>query len=168
MSSIDANASMRSVADAGVKVITFHPQYRADFARLNYAWITKLFAVEPPDQRILDNPEQEIIAHGGEVFFAIKNGNVVGTVALKEETGTTYELTKMAVDESQRGSGYGKLLLDAAIAYARSKGAKFIVLSSHTSLTPALTMYRHAGFVDRQSCAESCYSRCNIFMQLAL
>jgi GNAT superfamily N-acetyltransferase len=150
------------------KVVTFHPRYRTDFARLNYAWITKLFAVEPPDQRILDNPEQEIIAHGGEVFFAIKDGKVVGTVALKSEAAATYELTKMAVDDSQRGNGYGKLLLDAAIAHARSKGAKHIVLSSHTSLTPALTMYRQAGFVDRQNFADSGYSRCNIFMQLDL
>jgi GNAT superfamily N-acetyltransferase len=168
MSSLDANAKLSAVADADVKVITFHPQYRADFARLNYAWITKLFAVEPPDQRILDNPEQEIIAHGGEVFFAVSGAKVVGTVALKAETATTYELTKMAVDDSQRGNGYGKLLMDAAIAYARSKGAKFIVLSSHTSLTPALTMYRQAGFVDRQNFSDSCYSRCNIFLQLAL
>jgi GNAT superfamily N-acetyltransferase len=151
-----------------VRVITFRPQYRADFARLNYAWITKLFAVEPQDQRILDNPEQEIMAHGGEVFFAVKGGKVVGTVALKVETATTYELTKMAVDESQRGGGYGKLLLNAAIAHAQAKGAKHIVLSSHTSLTPALTMYRHSGFVDRQNRADSCYSRCNIFMQLDL
>jgi GNAT superfamily N-acetyltransferase len=164
MIAMDASMS----ASEAIKVITFHPQYRADFARLNYAWITKLFAVEPPDQLILDNPEQEIIAHGGEVFFAVKDGTVVGTVALKAETAATFELTKMAVDESQRGSGYGKLLLDSAIAHARANGAKNIVLSSHTSLTPALTMYRQAGFVDRQNCADSCYSRCNIFMQLDL
>jgi ribosomal protein S18 acetylase RimI-like enzyme len=161
-------ADSRVEVDSKAKVVTFHRQYRADFARLNYAWITKLFAVEPLDQRILDNPEQEIIAHGGEVFFAISGGKVVGTVALKVETATTFELTKMAVDESRRGSGYGKLLLDAAIAHAKSKAAKHIVLSSHTSLTPALTMYRQVGFVDRQNSAESCYSRCNIFMQLDL
>jgi GNAT superfamily N-acetyltransferase len=160
-------ADSRVEVDSKAKVVTFHRQYRADFARLNYAWITKLFAVEPLDQRILDNPEQEIIAHGGEVFFAISGGKVVGTVALKVETATTFELTKMAVDESRRGGGYGKLLLDAAIAHARSKGAKFIVLSSHTSLTPALTMYRQAGFVDRQNFSDSCYSRCNVFLQLA-
>jgi GNAT superfamily N-acetyltransferase len=167
MSSIDAT-KLSAVADVEVTVVTFHPQYRAAFSRLNYAWITTLFAVEPLDQRILDNPEQEIIAHGGEVFFAIKNGKVVGTVALKAEAATTYELTKMAVDDSQRGNGYGKLLLDAAIAHARSKGASCIVLSSHTSLMPALTMYRQAGFVDRQNVSDSCYSRCNIFLQLAL
>jgi ribosomal protein S18 acetylase RimI-like enzyme len=154
--------------DAQATVVTFHPQYRADFARLNYAWITKLFAIEPQDRRILDNPEQEIIANGGEVFFAIKHGKVVGTVALKVENAITFELTKMAVDESQRGSGYGKLLLDAAIDYARAKGAKQVVLSSHTSLTPALTMYRQVGFADRKNSADSCYSRCDIFMQLDL
>jgi GNAT superfamily N-acetyltransferase len=148
-------------------IVTFDSKYRADFARLNYAWITKLFAVEPPDQRILDNPEEEIIAHGGEVFFALNDGRVVGTVALKVEGEKTFELTKMAVDENQRGRGYGRLLLNAAIAFASAKGAKQIVLSSHTSLMPAITMYREAGFVDRQQ-HNSCYSRCNIFMQKGL
>jgi putative acetyltransferase len=146
-------------------IVTFDVRYRTEFARLNYAWITQLFAVEPPDQRILDNPEGEIIAHGGEIFFAMKNDKVVGTVALKREDDMTFELTKMAVDESMRGQGCGKQLLDAALARARAVGAKRVVLSSHSSLVPAIRMYRSAGFVDRQSCGESCYSRCNTFMQ---
>ena len=145
-------------------VVTFEPKFDADFARLNYAWITKLFAVEPPDQRILDNPYEEIIAQGGEIFFVLKEGQVVGTVALKVEDATSFELTKMAVDEAERGLGYGKLLLNAAIAHARAKGAKRIVLSSHTSLTPAIAMYREAGFTDRPS-VDSRYSRCDVFMQ---
>jgi putative acetyltransferase len=150
-----------------VAVETFAPKYRADFARLNYAWIEKLFAVEPADRRILEDPESEIVRQGGEVFFALHNGRVVGTVALKVEDETTFELTKMAVGETQRGRGFGKMLLHAAIEHARRKGAKRLVLSSHTSLTTALAMYRAAGFVERADHC-SCYSRCNIFMEMHL
>jgi len=146
-------------------IVTFDAQYRADFARLNYAWITQLFSVEPPDQRLLDYPENEIIAQGGQIFFALHADKVVGIVALKREDANTFELTKMAVDESMRGHGCGKLLLAAALEYARNAGAKRVVLSSHTSLVPALAMYRKAGFVDRETSGESCYSRCNTFMQ---
>jgi GNAT superfamily N-acetyltransferase len=72
----------------------------------------------------------------------------------------------MAVDEAERGNGYGQVLLDAAIDYARRHGAKHVVLSSHTKLTPAIGMYRKAGFVERAD-ACSCYSRCNIYMKLS-
>lgn len=149
------------------KIVTFDVRYRADFARLNYAWITTLFAIEPLDQLILDNPESEIVAKGGEVFFALVNDKVVGTVALKFEDPTSFELTKMAVDETSRGLGCGRALLDAAIDHAGLRGAKYIVLSSHTKLTAAIDLYRKAGFIEQP---EHCsgYSRCNIFMRMAL
>jgi putative acetyltransferase len=147
-----------------VTVTTFDPRFRSDFARLNYAWIEKLFAVEPIDRRVLENPEDELIAHGGEVFFAMQGGDVVGTVALKYLGEQTFELTKMAVDENQRGLGFGKALMRAALEFARKRGAKRVVLSSHTSLVPAISMYREAGFIERKD-ASSCYSRCNIYMQ---
>jgi putative acetyltransferase len=147
------------------KVITFDPKYRSDFARLNYAWIEKYFGVEPIDRKILDHPEDEIIAHGGQIFFATLDEAIVGTVALKVETKEQWELTKMGVDAAHRGKGYGQLLLDAAIGYARAAGVKRLVLSSHTSLVPAIAMYRAAGFIERDSGATSCYSRCNIYMQ---
>ncbi|HYM35901.1 MAG TPA: GNAT family N-acetyltransferase [Steroidobacteraceae bacterium] len=147
------------------KIITFDPKYRAEFARLNYAWIEKYFAIESEDRKILDRPEEEIIAPGGQIFFAILDERAVGTVALKVETKEQWELTKMGVDAAHRGQGYGQLLLDAAIGYARTAGVKRLVLSSHTSLVPAIAMYRAAGFVERDSCAASCYSRCNIYLQ---
>jgi putative acetyltransferase len=148
-------------------IVTFNPSYRADFARLNYAWIEALFAVEELDRRMLDHPEEEVIAPGGEIFFAVKAGKVIGTVALKVEDATTFELTKMAVDDAERGHGYGQALLNAAIDHARRKGARRLVLSSHTKLTPAIAMYRKAGFIERND-TSSCYSRCNIHMQLTL
>jgi putative acetyltransferase len=151
-----------------MSIVTFDPAFRIDFARLNYAWITELFAVEPVDEQVLENPETEILGHGGQVFFAIEDGCVAGTVALKRIDSDRFELTKMAVDATRRGKGYGKLLLDAALVYARERGAKRIELSSHTSLTPAIAMYRNAGFVERTGDAASCYARCNIYMQKEL
>lgn len=159
---------MSAVATAtDCRIVTFDPMYRDDFARLNYAWIEKYFVVEPVDRRVLDNPEREIVNDGGQIFFAIANDRVVGTVALKREDATTFELTKMGVDERERGRGLGKLLLSAAIDGARESGAKRLVLSSHTSLTAAIALYRAAGFVERRN-ASSCYSRCNIYMEKTL
>jgi len=132
--------------------------------RLNYQWIEKYFSVEPVDRSVLEHPEEEIIAHGGQIFFALLGERVMGTVALKVENETQWELTKMAVDESERGKGIGRLLLHAAIDYARNKGVRRLVLYSNTSLVAAIAMYRTAGFVEGRD-SNSCYARCNIYMQ---
>ena len=150
--------------DGDSNIVTFDPRWRADFARLNYAWINALFAVEEPDRRILENPEHEIIEPGGQVFIALCHDRAVGTVALKREDERTFELTKMAVDESVRGRGIGKQLLASALSYAQHHGATRVVLSSHSKLTAAIAMYRAAGFIDRSDMRTSCYSRCNIYM----
>jgi GNAT superfamily N-acetyltransferase len=162
---VETHASEPSdIASVGCAIVPFDTKYRQDFARLNYAWIEKYFVVEAIDRRILDHPEEELIATGGAVFFALLEANVVGTVALKRESSECFELTKMAVDEAWHGRGCGRRLLDAAIDHARKQKAKTIVLSSHSSLVAAINMYRSAGFVPR-STAESCYSRCNIYLQ---
>jgi len=150
------------------RVIEYDARYRSDFGRLNYAWIEKLFAVEAPDREILDDPQRSIIDRGGQIFFVVSAERALGTVALKAEGPDVYELTKMAVDDSARGLGYGQLLMDAAIDYARKQGAKKIVLSSHSSLGPALSMYRKVGFMDRPNTCDSRYSRCDTYMQLDL
>ena len=148
-------------------IVTFHRKFADDFARLNYAWIEKFFAIEPVDERVLDNPEREIVEHGGQIFFVLEDDAVIGTVALKYIDEECFELTKMAVDEKFRGKGYGKNLLLTALDHARKLGAKRVVLSSNTSLVPAIAMYREAGFVERND-ANSCYTRCNIYMEKSL
>jgi ribosomal protein S18 acetylase RimI-like enzyme len=85
-------------------------------------------------------------------------------VALRFEDATSFELTKMAVDASSRGSGCGKALLEAAIGHAKLRGAKCVVLSSHTKLTAAISLYRKAGFTEQPAHCSG-YSRCNIFMR---
>ena len=84
--------------DDGLVIVTFDPAHRDEFRRLNIAWLTRYFRVEPIDERVLGNPETEILAPGGEILFALIDGAVVGTVALKAETDGAFELTKMAVE----------------------------------------------------------------------
>ena len=51
-------------------ILTFDPAYRDEFRRLNVAWLTRYFQVEPIDERVLGDPEGEILAPGGEILFA--------------------------------------------------------------------------------------------------
>jgi ribosomal protein S18 acetylase RimI-like enzyme len=161
-----ATKSTRVVAafDDGVTIVTFDPAHRDEFRRLNVAWLTRYFKVEPIDERVLGNPEMEILEPGGEILFALVNGVVVGTVALKPEEGGEFELTKMAVDERAQGRGYGKRLLEAACAVARSRGARRVILYSQRSLRTAITMYLKYGFRELPL-NDARYSRCDIKME---
>ena len=41
-----------------VEIVDFSDEWAADFARLNYEWIEKFFAVEQHDREILDDPRK--------------------------------------------------------------------------------------------------------------
>lgn len=131
---------------AVMRVITYHEAYRADFERLNLEWIERYFGVEERDRRILRDPWREVLARGGEIFFALDEQGAIGTVAMRPEAPGVYELTKMAVTPAAQGRGVGRRLLSEALAWARRRGAHRVVLSSHTSLQAALALYRRAGF----------------------
>lgn len=153
--------------DDGLRIITFDPRHREDFKRLNLAWLTRYFKVEPIDERVLGNPEAEILAGGGQILFAMLDEAVVGTVALKAESPEVFELTKMAVDESWQGRGFGKRLLQSACELARHLGAKRVVLYSQRGLQAAVTMYAKYGFIELPV-TDQRYSRCDIKMHLPL
>lgn len=151
----------------GMQIITFASAFRDEFKRLNVAWLTKYFKVEPIDERVLGDPESEILAGGGEVLFAVLNGVVVGTVALKPEEAGNFELTKMAVDERWQGRGYGKRLLEAACALAKTRGARRVILYSQRGLQAAVTMYFRYGFSELPL-NDPRYARCDIKMERVL
>lgn len=153
--------------DDGMQIVTFDPMLRDEFRRLNVAWLTRYFRVEPIDEQVLGHPETEIIASGGEVLFACFVNRVVGTVALKLQEPGAFELTKMAVDEPYQGRGYGRRLLNTAVQLAKQRGASRVVLYSQRSLAPAIHLYRSFGF-EEIPLNDQRYSRCDIKMQRAL
>lgn len=150
-----------------ITIETYKPEYRAHFERMNKAWLEKLFTVEPVDEYLLSNPEEAIIKEGGQVLFALQNGTVVGTVAIKKSTNDSVEMIKMAVDELSKGQGIGKKLCAAAIDAARAMKAKKIVLYSESSLKTALEIYKQYGFVEKPVDPTK-YKRADVYMELEL
>lgn len=148
----------------GLVIVTFDPALRDEFKRLNVAWLERYFRVEPIDERVLSNPEQEILAAGGEILFALLDGEVVGTVGLKYEDEDSLELTKMAVDERWQGRGFGQSLLETAVDLVRERGKRRVVLYSQRSLKPAIALYYKNGFVDIPDAPRK-YARCDVVMQ---
>jgi GNAT superfamily N-acetyltransferase len=151
----------------GLRIGTFDTAHRQAFKRLNLAWLTRYLEVEPLDERVLGDPESEILAGGGEILFAVLEDEIVGTVALKAEASGDFELTKMAVDDRYQGRGYGKRLLEAACALAQQRGAREVILYSHGALRAAVSMYVKYGFVELPL-NDARYTRCDIKMRRTL
>jgi GNAT superfamily N-acetyltransferase len=150
------------------QVVTYREELRPHFERLNRAWIERYFRVEAPDVAVFRDPHGAIIENGGQIFFVMDDAGVQGTCAVFPHGPGTFELAKMAVDEGARGRGYGDLLMEAAIAFARGAGAERLMLVTNSRLAPALRLYHKHGFADVPIDPSSGYDLADTELVLAL
>lgn len=150
-----------------VTVIPFSPEHQPAFKQINVEWISDLFTVEPHDLEQLDHPEIHILPDGGEILLAQRGDTIIGTVAIIRTGPDEFELAKMGMRKEARGLGIGRLLCEAAVAYARQMGAKRIWLESNKMATVAVKLYESIGFV-HIPLRDSPYTRANVHMELLL
>lgn len=129
-----------------VVITGYRPAYRKHFERLNREWIEALFKMEPEDERMLRDPNGQIIRRGGEILFAVVDSEVVGTAALIDRGDDHLELAKMAVTEPWQGLGIGRRLAEAVLDRARSRGANRVTLLTNPRLRRAMVLYLSLGF----------------------
>ena len=149
-----------------VLVTDFQSQYASQFYQLNRVWIEEYWVLEDSDKKDLLNPEI-IIHNGGQIFFAISNHEVIGTVAMIKNSDKIYELAKMTVKSSFRGKGIANLLMDKCIEFAFKKNASEIFLISNDSLTVARNLYEKYGFKEVVLDSKK-YKRGNVKMILQI
>ena len=75
-----------------------------------------------------------------------ETGKVIATVGLYNIDNETCELRKMYLLKSERGNGYGKLLLNHALKKARELGYKKVMLETASVLKEAVGLYQSYGF----------------------
>src|ERR1700760_578309 len=131
-----------------MEIVEFEPGHGPAFKALNEAWISKYFVLEAKDRETLDDPQGKIMAKGGRIFMALKDGQAVGCAALLKMADGGYEVAKMTVSEELRGSGLGPLLMQRCIDVGAELGASRLYLETNSSLGPALGLYRAMGFQD--------------------
>jgi ribosomal protein S18 acetylase RimI-like enzyme len=151
-----------------LKIVPFNKDYKPAFEFLNRAWIEEYFIMEEEDLKTLQNPETYILEDGGEVFFAILDGEVVGTAAMIQTDKGIYELAKMAVARQFQGLGIGKKLLRRCIDFSKEREATEIFLITNDSLKPALSLYLSFGFVLNDQNDDNRYERGNTKMNLLI
>jgi len=151
---------------SSIRVVGFRREYAGEFRRLNLDWIERLFRVEPPDLKVLDDPEGVIIAPGGMVFFALDGERVVGTVALVRGAGGRCELAKMAVAATHQGRGIGEMLGQACKAWAARNGVNTLCLETNSRLANAIRLYERLGFRRAVQPHPPDYARCDVYMEI--
>lgn len=148
-----------------ISIAEFADSKKEAFRSLNEEWLKKYFSIEQKDIELLSDPQESIINKGGRIFFAERDGEIVGTAALIPLNGGGFELGKMAVTEKAQGLGIGALLMETCIAAAKHAGVKMVMLYSNTKLSPAIRLYRKYGFVE-VPLEPGPYKRSNIKMEL--
>jgi DNA-binding MarR family transcriptional regulator/GNAT superfamily N-acetyltransferase len=155
-------------SETSVEVVGFRKRLAPEFARLNYEWIAKDYAVEDHDHDQLDHPKEYIIDRGGQIFFALVDGEAAGTVAVINAGDGLLELAKMAVSPDFRGRNISDSLMQASVDHARKVRAHTIFLESNTKQFAAIKLYRKWGFVETPLDPNSLFERANIRMELAI
>ncbi len=130
-----------------MKVITYTPDRKDDFIRLNTWWIERYFGtVEAQDRAEFDGIEQEL-DEGGMIFFAVDDeGRALATCMARNEGDNVWELAKLGSNPDIPHPGAGKAVFEAAEAWATSHGARRIYILTNSHLHAAIHIYENHGF----------------------
>ena len=113
-----------STAVKPVTIREFEPGDEAAFRRLNEEWIIRYFRLEAKDEEAIADPQRNILASGGRIFFAAIERECVGCCALIPCGAGEFEVAKMAVTAACQGMGIGRKLLEAVVDAARAAGIR--------------------------------------------
>lgn len=158
----------RKVADPTATVVPYREELKDAFEQLNRDWIETYFVLEEADREVFSDPQSKILAPGGQIFFVVEGSRVQGTCAVLRHGTDECEIAKMAVAPAARGRGFGDLLMEAAVAFAREVRARRVIIVSNTVLEPAIRLYQKHGFVRVPLALDGRYRRANIRMEREL
>ena len=99
-------------------------------------------------------------------YCLLDQEKLIGTVALKKIDEKTVELKAMYLDQSYRGKGLGRKLMNKVIDEAKRLGYKSIVLDSMSQYKSALKLYEKTGFKNTERYNDNLYA--DVFMRLDL
>ena len=122
------------------------------------------------NRQTTDRDLTDIEAHyddcDGVFFVLLEARTVIGTVALRRASARNCELCRMYLAQGYRGQGLGRRLFDHALAEARRRGFREVLLKTASVLTTAIALYERAGF--RPVPGHKAGGNCDRMMRLRL
>jgi ribosomal protein S18 acetylase RimI-like enzyme len=108
-------------------------------------------ARERADEWWIDWTERSAEGDEQAMFLAWLGDAAVGIAGIFADDGV-WHVISMWVDPAARGRGIGRLLLDAAVWFARAREATAFVLGVTDGNDAARALYEHYGFADNGDC----------------
>ena len=150
------------------RVVTYRDELRSHFERLNRAWIERYFRLEAPDLEVFRDPRRPSSrrADRSSSWWMMPACKAPAPFCPIGRAPSSWPRWRSR-DEA-RGRGYGDLLMEAAIAFARRAGAERLMLLTNSQLAPAIRLYRKHGFVEVPVEHVHGYDRADVQLELAL
>jgi len=101
------------------------------------------------------------------VWVAVEDGDVVGSVALRDVGDHAVELKRMYLRPDTRGRGLGKQLLALALEWARTHEFEVVRLDTSERMVAAQRLYEAHGF-RRVSGSAPRQGQCRLLYELRL
>lgn len=105
-------------------------------------------------QRFISQPNVHLFVFRPDVEDVQEGVPILGMLSLATfeiPTGVRAWIEDVVVDEAARGQGAGQALVEAAVEYAQTIGARTVDLTSRPSREAANRLYRRAGFELRET-----------------
>lgn len=159
----------KAAVQQDVSLVPFRPNLAHHFDQINRQWISAMFTLEAIDERVITQPQDNIIAGGGKIWFARHHQKgIVGTCALLKKAQGEFELTKMGVLESARGLKVGESLLRFVIEQSQRMNIHNLFLLTNKKCQSAIHLYEKHGFVHDEDIMQrfgGAYQRCDVAMR---
>jgi GNAT superfamily N-acetyltransferase len=126
-------------------IVPFEPMHADGFRKLVSSTLREFgFEPDPAFDGDLDDPAATYAA----LWVAVgEDGDVVGSVALRDLGEGAVELKRMYLRPDQRGRGLGKELLAVALDWARAHEMRAVRLDTSERMVAAQRLYEANGFV---------------------
>jgi putative acetyltransferase len=150
--------------------VRIEPLAAADVAAFRALVLDVLAEFGMREDPVLDADLHSPLDAYAHVWVARRDGEVVGSVALRRVDDATYYLKRMYLRSSLRGQGLGARLLAVALDAARQAGARHVQLDTSTEMVAAQRLYERAGFhrTGTRTEAGARDSRCEVLYALDL
>lgn len=129
-----------------MEIIKYDSKYKKDFIQFNKDWIIDNFGfLENEDIETFEKIDEEL-TNGAMIYFAVAEETALACCMTKPMENGTWEICKLASNNSRPHKGCGSAVFEAAVKWAINHGAKRLFILSNSRLKAAIHIYKKFGF----------------------